>query len=451
MARADGIEPDKTMYSCLFNAAVALPVSDKAVMYFDELAKFGTPSVVSCNILLKGFARQGEWTRAEALLTQMLGANMPLPNLISLNTIMECAVRKMKFLTSCNNGLRPSASINSSGDGVKSSDGAGTVHEMAQKLWKILDHLTELGLEPDGYTWSTLAEGIHIGGCSGDEIDRVLVMVRQIIQRKSLDPGAGVGTLNSLIKAFGHAGCLGRCREIWEEMRVAGVKPTAVTFGCFIDANIGNGELEAAVRIFDSMSEQHVRPNTVIYTSLIQAFGASGEPSRACEFYRRMRSEGVVGNKVTFRLILDIICRQMSDPEMLCGILKDMKVADAHVDSMNCSVLLRGSCTAGLLENAVMLFREVRMNNLGTFDDFALNDLLLACATESRIADTEEILSEIFRQRAGPPSSAAVYACMAMFRKAKMPDKAAELKDRMAWDFHWTPTRVARTHVSWAG
>merc|ERR1719265_1200589 len=134
---------------------------------------------------------------------------------------------------------------------------------------------------------------MHLAGCSVSEIDRAVELLRRIGRVALQVQGAGIGssqgcnarllevlfntlldacitvrdldrmakifemmqifcvsvsavTYGTLIKAFGQAGRLARCREVWAEMQQANIHPTIVTYGCYIDACIRNEDMAAA-------------------------------------------------------------------------------------------------------------------------------------------------------------------------------------------------------------
>merc|ERR1719253_616000 len=102
-------------------------------------------------------------------------------------------------------------------------------------------------------------------------------------------------TYGTLIKAFGQAGRLARCHEVWKDMRRASIRPTIVTYGCYINACIRSDDLHQAEEVFESMGRgvHVVRPNAVIFTSLIRGFAQAKQPRKAMAFYRRMQQEGI--------------------------------------------------------------------------------------------------------------------------------------------------------------
>merc|ERR1740138_1243218 len=49
-----------------------------------------------------------------------------------------------------------------------------------RRPWDLLEQLIALGLQPDRYTCSTLVKGMHLAGCSSEEIDQAMKLLRLV-------------------------------------------------------------------------------------------------------------------------------------------------------------------------------------------------------------------------------------------------------------------------------
>jgi len=501
--QACGASPDNLVLNNVLGLCISagqVTIAEKLVYRWKDLV-----DVISCNILLKGCAQIADLDKSEEVLEHM-NAEGPAPNLITFNTVMDCAVRALQVLSSnCKHAQLRNTNFDSKDadeDGSSqmtpvagSSAGAGGASSqsfmvMARRPWDLLDRLLKLGLEPDRYTCSTLVKGMHLAGCSISEIDRAVELLhrigREALQFQSASTGSsqscnarllevlfntlldacitvrdldrmakifemmqdfGVNvsavTFGTLIKAFGQAGRLSRCREVWMEMQEAKIHPTIVTYGCYIDACIRNEDLTAAEGIFQSMAMSGVRPNAVIYTSLIRGFAHSKQPGKALSMYRRMREEGIEATSVTFNSILDVVARQLSEPAMLEEVLEDMRKASISPDVITYSILIKASCSAGNLQNALSLFKQIRSHGL-VFDQVAFNTLLLACSKAVQVADAEEIFEEM-RSLGMTPTHVTTSIMIKMYGKAKMLDKAIALSEMMRHDYGKEPNLFVYT------
>jgi pentatricopeptide repeat protein len=371
-------------------------------------------------------------------------------------------------------------------------DSDSSFNTIKRRPWELLEELISRGLEPDRYTCSTLVKGMHLSGCTTADIDRAVELLRRIGAAALQTPGAGSSNLTgcnarllevlfntlldacitvhdldrmanifdmmqefqvsvsavtygTLIKAFGQAERIGRCHEVWADLRRSGIQPTIVTFGCYIDACVRNGEIDTAEMIFESMaSEPHgVRPNAVVYTSLIRGFAQAKQPRKALELYRRMQLEGIEATSVTFNSVLDVVSRQLSEPSMLQEVIDDMCKANVTPDVVTYSILMKASCSSGNVQGALSLFRQIQSNGL-MFDQVGFNTLMLACSKADLISDAEEIFQEMLK--AGmTPTPVTTSIMVKMYGKAKMLDKAVAISELLEKDYGQKPNLYVYT------
>mmetsp|Transcript_44383 Transcript_44383/g.78004 ORF Transcript_44383/g.78004 Transcript_44383/m.78004 type:complete len:691 (+) Transcript_44383:113-2185(+) len=413
---ASGTRPDNLILNNILGLCISMgqvSVAERVLHQWKDII-----DVVSCNILLKGFTQRADLTKAEQVLDRM-GVDLPVPNLITYNTAMDCAVRAFQ-------AVKGSAKTDS--DIQPSATGSHTTTTIARRPWQFLDRLLAQGLTPDRYTCSTLVKGMHLVGCTISDIDRAVELLHTIgpaaLQSKAANAAASAQdsnarlfevlfntlldacisvhdldrmvqifemmqdfqvsasavTFGTLIKAFGQAGRLSRCKEVWKEMEQARIRPTMVTYGCYIDACIRNDDVGAAEEIFESMSASGVRANAVIYTSMIRGFAHSKQPGKALELYRRMQDAGIKASTVTFNSVLDAVARQFTEPHVLKEVLDDMYKAK----------ILPTTVTPSVLQNALSVFKQLRSHN-HVFDQVAFDTLLQACSKTEPSPDTEKL------------------------------------------------------------
>lgn len=435
--------------------------------------------VISCNTLIKGFTQQADLPNAERILEHMLKAG-PSPNLVTFNTVIDCAVRSLNCMESSHRG--GNSKTNAPCD---DSNRAKSIRTLAQRPWELLEQLTALGLEPDRYTCSIMVKGMHYSGITSTELDRAIALLHRVgpselqpplhansseskcnirlvevlfntlldicASSHDLDRMSAIFammqefrvsitsvTFGILMKAFGHAGRLERCHEVWDGMLAAKMRPTVVTYGCYIDACIRNNDIDSAQRIFESMSMNGVHPNAVVYTSLIRGFASVGQPSRALLLYQQMRKNRVQPTSVTFNSVLDLVARQLSDPAMLQSVLRDMREATAGADSVICAILLKACCSTGKIVNAMELFREIQGKSF-QWDYSALDALLLACSRTDNVDDADEVFQEM-RRIGSAPSQIAATCFVKMYGRARMPQKAEAVIGTLQSEFGVTPS-----------
>lgn len=480
---ADGTPPDNLVLNHVLGLCVSLGQVDAVESLLPRFK--GVMDVVSCNILLKGFTQRAQLQRADKLLAKMISDGPP-PNLITFNTIMDCAVRALQAVVG--NNERTAAVTSSKGGSPCGASLQFTA--LARRPWELLEQLSHLGLQPDRYTCSTLVKGMHLAGCSSVEIDRAVALLQRVgpvalqcgsssgggsgctnarlvevlfntlldacVTVRDLDRmgeifqmmqefkvGVSAVTFGTLIKAFGQAGRLSRCHEVWEDMRNSGIKPTIVTFGCYMDACIRNEDLTGASELFEVMQRRGVRPNAVVYTSLIRGYAQAKQPRKALELYRQMRGEGIEATCVTFNSILDVVARQLSTPAVLEEVMDDMREANIEPDVVTYSILLKASCSTGNIKNAVSLFQQIRSHGL-VFDQVAFNTLLQACSKADHVADAEEVFEEMCHLGI-MPTHVTTSILVKMYGKAHMLEKAIAVSNRIERDYGRKPNLFVYT------
>mmetsp|Transcript_72809 Transcript_72809/g.129273 ORF Transcript_72809/g.129273 Transcript_72809/m.129273 type:complete len:676 (+) Transcript_72809:2-2029(+) len=481
---ARGNSPDNLVLNHVLSLCISagqVAVAENLVYKWESLV-----DVISYNIILKGYSQLANLSKSERLLEHMTKKGLS-PNLITFNTVMDCAVRIIQNSASLGRRSRAKDGRNSS---HAHSDTQQCLPEIAKRPWLYLERMVEFGLEPDRYTLSTLVKGMHLTGASADELECIVEMLRrlgpsavhsseqttskphesnsrlvEVLFNTLLDICCASGdldrmtevfemmqqfnvnvsavTFGTLLKAFGLAGRLRCCHEVWNQMLNSGITATVVTYGCYIDACLRNEDVQTAQQLFKTMHEKGVLPNAVIYTSLIRGLAAAAQPAKAFAMYRRMREAGVEPTSVTFNSVLDMVARQLSDPGALQEVLDDMTAMNATPDAITYSILIKAMCNTGNLSSAVALFKRCCDAGMA-FDQAAFNMLLFACSKADRLSAAEEIFEDMCKTGMAP-SSVTTSILVKMYGRAKMLDKAIAVFDFMECKYGQKPNLFAYT------
>lgn len=157
-----------------------------------------------------------------------------------------------------------------------------------------------------------------------------------------------------------------------------------------------------------------------------------GQPAKAFKLFCRMREEGVEPTSAGFNSILDMIARQLSQPEVLDAVLSDV-VTGAAQDHVACALLIKASCSAGNIDNAMALFRQLRSRGMER-EHAAMNALLLACARADLVTEAGEVFEDM-RQSGRTPNSMAGGLLIKMFGRARLPAKSEEVVEALEQGF----------------
>merc|ERR1719159_1371557 len=82
-------------------------------------------------------------------------------------------------------------------------------------------------------------------------------------------------TYGSMIKAYGQSRDVERIWDLWREMASRGVKPTAITLGCMVDALVMNKMVDDAwTLVHDLLDDKEMKTsvNTVTFSTVLKGF-----------------------------------------------------------------------------------------------------------------------------------------------------------------------------------
>jgi len=491
--KAAGTLPDNLVLNNVLGLCVSVEQTKCAEALMEQWQNIA--DVISCNILLKGYSQQAVLPKAENLLEKMMKFG-PSPNVITFNTVMDCAVRSMQVRNVAVSSRSDSHSCMQIGGATASTASALPSSVVAMRRpWELLEKLLSLGLEPDRYTCSTLVKGMHLAGCRNEDVDRAVQLLRsigaealhspsvtnanafgntsstcnirllEVLFNTLLDACASIHdldrmaqvfelmqefkvcvsavTFGTLIKAFGQEKRIQHCHEVWQRMLDSDIRPTIVTFGCYIDACVRNEEFCVAEQIFQDMRDTGQTPNAVIFSSLIRGFASVKQPLKALHFYNMMKADAIEVNAATFTSILDVIARQLSDPAMLQEVIDDMHHSHASLDVTTYSVLVKSSSNVGNLDSALALYRQTCDRGL-VLDQVAFNSLLLACSKADRVDEAKDIFQNMCESGVAP-SHVTTSILVKMYGKARLLDKAIALSDFIETQYGQMPNLYVYT------
>ena len=112
---------------------------------------------------------------------------------------------------------------------------------------------------------------------------------------------------NALIGKLGKARRIDDCLRYFQEMRVAGIRPTSVTYGTIVNALCRVSDERFAEELFDEMeSMPNYRPRPAPYNSIMQYFLTTKRDSqKVLAYYNRMQSMNIQPTMHTYKLLID--------------------------------------------------------------------------------------------------------------------------------------------------
>lgn len=295
---------DKTIYSCLINAALEVAAPDKAlalleryeesgidardyVLFFRTYVALGDAdnaeacfkklgvqmSTLMLNLLLLTCVQTNDPERAHRLLRQahvlMEGKDQPEENMVdtvSYNTVIKGYAR---------NGEQSKCST--------------CLHEMLEK-----------GIEPDDVTFGTLLDA-----CIADDHMTAATEVVNLLVSRDKPMDTVMSTL--FIKGLVRVNCLPKALELYEGMRKReGAHPDIVTYSVLIKALVDNKELERALKLLQDMSETGMRPDDIILTHLLEGCRLLGNHTLGKKIFADLLELGVKPSDFTLVTMLKL-------------------------------------------------------------------------------------------------------------------------------------------------
>merc|ERR1719218_137831 len=200
-----------------------------------------------------------------------------------------------------------------------------------------------------------------------------------------------------MIKAYGQAHDVERLWELWTEMTERGVRSTAITLGCMVDALVKNESVESAWQLVHKLLEDEQLSslvNTVIYSTVLKGFAMAKQVSKVFEVYTEMKARDVQCNTISYNTMLDA-CARCSSMDRVSQILEDMKTSAVEPDIITYSTIVKGYCQSGDVDKAFEVLSDMKHDSKFAPDEIMYNSLLDGCAKQHRVDEALRLLEDM--------------------------------------------------------
>ncbi|XP_068651620.1 pentatricopeptide repeat-containing protein At1g74900, mitochondrial [Aristolochia californica] len=223
--------PDVITYNIIANGWCIVKRTSNAMEVLREMVEVGlVPTIVTYNLLLKGFFRAGQVTHGYKFFVQMRerGGNAK-PDVVTYTTVIH---------------------------------GLGVNGDTA-KARKVLPMMIRDGCLPSVATYNVLIQLL----CKKDTVENAIKVFEDMIQRGYMP---NIITFNVVIRGLCHVENFDRAMEYMEKMKANnGSEPNVQTFNILIRYLCEAGELEKAFEVFRRMADDGCLPNLDSYNVLI--------------------------------------------------------------------------------------------------------------------------------------------------------------------------------------
>merc|ERR1719379_1466734 len=240
-------------------------------------------------------------------------------------------------------------------------------------------------------------------------------------------------TYGSMIKAFGQSKDVERIWDLWREMGSRGVKPTAITLGCMVDALVMNNRVdEAWTLIHELLDDEEMKSsvNTVIFSTVLKGFAMLRQTEKVFAVHSEMCDRDVPCNTITYNTMFDA-CARCGTMDRVPQLLEDMRQSRADPDIITYSTLVKGFCLAGDIDRAFRVLEEMKSDGKFAPDEIMYNSLLDGCAKLHRVEDAEGLLDDM-KVNSVSPSNYTLSILVKLFGRTRRLNEAFKIVEQLS-------------------
>lgn len=295
---------DKTVYSCLINAALEVGDPERAMAM---LHRYGSVALDTEDYILffRTYVALNDVDSAEATFTK-LG---PSATTLMLNLLLLTCVnarqpeRGLNCLQKAHAVERPEAKIVdvvSYNTIIKGFAQAG----LPQRCAECANDMVAKGIEPDDITFCTLLDACIVD----DRASNAAAAIVDLLARRSNSMDATSSPfIKSLIKGLVRADCVGKALELYDKMKNGGgERPDIVTYSMLIKTLIDRHDLDRALQLFEDMKEVGHQADDVIITHLLEGCRHAGNLDLGKELFGQLLARGVKPSEYTLASMLKL-------------------------------------------------------------------------------------------------------------------------------------------------
>ncbi|KAG2725380.1 hypothetical protein I3760_01G063100 [Carya illinoinensis] len=318
----------------------------------DVMKAGGTLEAASCNALLTGLGRDGDFERMNTLMTEMKEMDIQ-PNVVTFGILINhmCKSRRV---------------------------------DEALEVFEKMKGVSGLSVEPDVITYNTLIDGL----CKVGRQEEGLTLMDQMRSENKCMPNTV--TYNCLIDGFCKAGEIERAQELFDQMNKERVFPNVITLNTLVDGMCRHGRITSAVQFFDEMRSKGLKGNAVTFTTLIKAFCNVNNIDKAMELFSQMSKDGCSPDAIVYYTLISGLSQagRMDDASSVVSMLKE---AGFCLDIVCYNVLIGGFCRKNKLDKAYEMLKEMEQAGVKS-DSVTYNTLISYLSKTGNFATAHRVM-----------------------------------------------------------
>jgi pentatricopeptide repeat protein len=159
-----------------------------------------------------------------------------------------------------------------------------------------------------------------------------------------------------------------------------------------MDALVCNKAVAESLALFRKWQDA-VPLNTVLYSTLIKGFNNVGDGKGAIEIWNELRSRKLPMNTTVYNAVIDVHARLGATREV-SSLLKLMESDGLQPDNITHSIIAKGFCVSGDLDNAMNVFRSLLVQPISN-NVIIYNTILDGCVRHNRMELADEMLAKM--------------------------------------------------------
>ncbi|KAG8051872.1 hypothetical protein GUJ93_ZPchr0001g33110 [Zizania palustris] len=204
---------------------------------------------------------------------------------------------------------------------------------------------------------------------------RAAVQLFERWRREEPDSPPDERTYNILLHGWNRAGRLDKVGKLWAEMRLAGVRPTVVTYGTLIEGLCVMRRPDQAIALLDEMREEGINANLITCNPIVYALAQAGRFQDAHK--RRSQDDDRAGHFADHKDIQYFLMAFAKNGNIESGMNLYSKMINNGYspDQLTYVLLIKMLSRANRLELVVQMIQEMRTH--GFEPDLATSTMLI--------------------------------------------------------------------------
>jgi len=379
LMKTDAVDADEITYNTIINAAVQ---NGNVRLAWDcvDLMRCQNMKVdrYACSILIKSVKQSSHHDdRARAL--DLIDNIDICQDLVLFSTVVDACsrLRDITRLRAALSRFQQSdllPNLHAYGSLIKAYGRCGDV----ENAWLLWNSMEERHLEPSNYVYGCMLDTLVANGHLASAISLLQSMLGTKIPNTV--------HYSIVIKGCADQRSVGKAFELYEDMKMRGVKSNAVTYNSLINACTSVGDMGLAFEILTEMTRQSgCVPDLITYSTMIKGFCANGDIIKAFEVFNLLdASDSLRCDTVVYNTLLEGTAKRLN-VEMTETIFNKMLFDGVSPSAFTLSIMIKLHGRVGNLQRALDLASTLPKLYRFSFDSYVYTSLIAACIVNNRL------------------------------------------------------------------